>query len=374
MNILRIGRNVTIIAFLFSLLFHISSILYIFSQKTHRYIPEEIDHNQQQVPQALQSSSVKTPADRQEWAATQARAGNFGAPVFFEETKEDPEDSSSFAESTETESMQQAPEIAEKEIDTPASEQTEEINPETETIAEKIENEMVQTTMPSMGIIQHNSPVSVAAISPLQSQAPKPTSSFAPTSPKGYEGHGKASVSAKATTDTSADKQKKAPQSQTKQPQQNPFAQTPRTSSFAKATANKSKPPITLAELTQGFLHQRKEQSGTYGISMMGMKRGIPSEEQMKYERYLQKLSWCIQNSFRINSHKQPAPANVTEPHIFFSLNRDGILQQLSIKKSSGNMYVDQYILSIFRDASTSFPPVPSYLTDDPFSITCIVS
>lgn len=332
MNLIRIGRNVTIIAFLLSLLFHMSSILYIFSQKTQRYIPAEINQNQQQISQTLQqSSSVKTPADRQEWVETHARAGNFGAPVFFEDLQENPEDSSPFTESTEPESIDTSPEISEKEIDTPASEQTEKIVPEAETIAEKIEEEAVQTAMPSMGMVEHNAPVNLATISPLQSQAPKQV-------------------------------QKKASKPKT----------TPQSNSFK--TKSTAKPPITLAELTNGFLHQRKEQSGTYGISMMGMKRGIPSEEQMKYERYLQKLSWCIQNSFRINSHKQPAAANVTEPHIFFSLNRDGIMQQLSIKKSSGNMYVDQYILSIFRDASTSFPPVPSYLTDDPFSITCVVS
>jgi hypothetical protein len=106
---------------------------------------------------------------------------------------------------------------------------------------------------------------------------------------------------------------------------------------------------------------------------MLGMKRGIPSDEQMKYERYLQKLSWCLQNSFNIHKHQTPCKSADTEIHLFFSLNRDGILQQLHIKKSSRNKLLDDFVVFVFREASVSFPPVPGYLPDDPFQLTCII-
>jgi hypothetical protein len=106
---------------------------------------------------------------------------------------------------------------------------------------------------------------------------------------------------------------------------------------------------------------------------MLGMKRGIPSDEQMKYERYLQKLSWCLQNSFNINEGKTPRTSADTEIHLFFSLNRDGILQQLTLKKSSGSKLLDDFVIFVFQEASQSFPPVPSYLPDNPFQLTCII-
>jgi len=289
------------------------------------------------------------------WVETRARAGNFGAPVLFEDLPEQglnekAPDLSDFVETKTKEPEQiKSPELEENITNTQEDVPEIKSKQETEKLIEPEQQPLntINKSLETNGVVLN-------------------------TTPSTYV---KASDSAKATSDTTADKPQPPVTAKIKTP--TPSSSASRSSNaFSKAPAkeNAIKPPITLAQLTQGFLHHRKEQSGSYGISMLGIKRGIPSEEQMRYERYLQKLVWCLQNSFNINRYKQPAISSDAPVHVFFSLDRDGILQQLSIKKSSGNMYIDQFVLFIFQDASSSFPPVPSYLTDNPFSMTCVVS
>lgn len=133
------------------------------------------------------------------------------------------------------------------------------------------------------------------------------------------------------------------------------------------------KPPITLAQLTQGFLNHVKNE-GTHAIHMLGKKSGTPSDEQMKYERYLQKLSWCLQNSFNIYNDRFPTAAKMDDTaQILLSLNKDGTMRHCRVSKTSGSRDLDHFIIFIFNDASSSFPPVPQYLPHDPFTINYVI-
>ncbi|HEB41779.1 MAG TPA: hypothetical protein ENI08_02035 [Candidatus Dependentiae bacterium] len=131
--------------------------------------------------------------------------------------------------------------------------------------------------------------------------------------------------------------------------------------------------PLTLAQLTKGFLEHIKDE-GKDRITMIGQKGGTPTAEQLKHERYIEKLSWCLQNSFKINRDKFP----VTEPvkttvRVFLALNQNGTVKELGIVESSGNRLLDQFTHYIFRDASSSFPPVPQYLPHNPYKIIYII-
>lgn len=133
------------------------------------------------------------------------------------------------------------------------------------------------------------------------------------------------------------------------------------------------KPPLTLAQLSQGFLNHVK-QEGSHAIHMLGKKNGTPTDEQIKYERYLQKLSWCLQNSFNIHNDRFPTSASIEDTiQVLLALNKDGSMKNCRISKTSGNRDLDYFTLFIFNDASTSFPPVPEYLPHDPFTITYII-
>lgn len=289
------------------------------------------------------------------WVETRARAGNFGAPVLFEDVPENTSQEDLSEQALNEETL----DLAESHLIETTTKEPEHIkSPELE---ENITN--TQEDVPEIQSLQKEEKITETEQLPLNMVN------------KAIETNNV--VFNAATQPQPPVTAQKATPRRTPQPQLSPPKKPsprPSTAQTKPDAFSNPKPPITLAQLTQGFLHHRKEQSGSYGISMLGIKRGIPSEEQMRYERYLQKLVWCLQNSFNINRYKQPAISSDAPVHVFFSLNRDGILQHLSIKKSSGNMYIDQFVLFIFQDASSSFPPVPSYLTDNPFSMTCVVS
>jgi hypothetical protein len=149
--------------------------------------------------------------------------------------------------------------------------------------------------------------------------------------------------------------------------------------SFSEGGAKAGKPIAmtkktpSLAQLTQGVLNYVKDE-GQYAVSMIGKKGGVPSDEQMKYERFLQKLSHCLQTAFSINNDKFPqCDPSVNSIEIFLALNKDGTLHNLRLVKTSGDPRVDAFMMFAFRDASSSFPTVPHYLPHNPFSITYVI-
>src|SRR3990172_466119 len=321
MNIIRVSRNVTIIALLLSLLFHVGTILYVFMQQTGNPLSSHIE--QQEQAEELKNLTTHDP-----WVETKARAGNFGSPVFFRDEPET-QQQSSFAEATADTSKGTPAETEEEqsfEQRVPALQDS----PDTD---ETLPEEEFQVPL-AQDITVKN------AISMRESVQAQPTPSVRKRAP-----HKKRTQTKKRSSQ-----------------QNNPIAPT-----------GAQKPPLSLAQLTQGFLHHLEE-GGTYGVSMIGKKNGIPSEDQLKYERYLQKLGWCLQNSYNINNDRCPAVAQDTIAHILLVLNRDGTMKHLNVAKSSGNIHLDQFTLFVFRDASTSFPPLPQYLPDDPFAITYVIS
>jgi hypothetical protein len=152
-----------------------------------------------------------------------------------------------------------------------------------------------------------------------------------------------------------------------------PEIKLPAKKSLPQKAAAAPKPPLTLSQLSQGFLNHVKDE-GKHAIHMLGKKSGTPSDEQIKYERYLQKLSWCLQNSFTIHDNRIPTRAIMkNDAHVRLMLNKDGSLKSCYVSQTSGDINLDHFITFIFKDASTSFPPVPEYLPHDPFAITYII-
>jgi len=131
--------------------------------------------------------------------------------------------------------------------------------------------------------------------------------------------------------------------------------------------------PLTLAQLTKGFLEHMKDK-GNHRITTIGQEGRTTTAEQLKHERYVEKVSWCLQNSFKINSNKFPTTESVKAiVKVYLALNQNGTVKELKIIKSSGDRLLDQFVHYIFRDASSSFPPVPHYFSHNPYAITYII-
>jgi outer membrane biosynthesis protein TonB len=307
-------KKIIFLAFLLSLLFHFSGLFYVTLSSSSQAAQ---DKQNQPEPQ----KQINKQKQHNEWVEAKARAGNFGTPVFFQDEFE-PEQSeiqSSFAESSGGHSK--------------ATDDKQEViknKPE-----ENLEEEKQQET-----ITQKES---------------------TPTTPAPQQ-----------TSFTTQDSQPK-PIQPTKQAPARPRPSQPKIFSQTQKPLAAPKPPLTLAQLSQGFLNHVKHE-GNHAVHMLGKKSGRPTDEQIKYERYLQKLSWCLQNSFNIHNDRFPRSANNDDSvQVLLALNKDGSLKDCRVSKTSGNRDLDYFTLFIFKDASTSFPPVPEYLPHDPFAINYII-
>jgi TonB family protein len=112
--------------------------------------------------------------------------------------------------------------------------------------------------------------------------------------------------------------------------------------------------------------------NGTDSSTMLGKKGIIPTDEQLKHQRYAEKISWCLQQSFKQN-HARLADYHQAVVEVYLALNKNGSINQVSIAKSSGKPRVDQFVLFTFQDAQSSFPPVPEYFHEDPYKIVYII-
>jgi len=122
-----------------------------------------------------------------------------------------------------------------------------------------------------------------------------------------------------------------------------------------------AKKQLTLADITKGFLHQI-ENEGNNTIKADGDPNKLPTDEQLKHERYIQRLIWCLQNSLKINRRYIQGVPEAKDPEIFMALSEKGKLEEIRIVKTSTNQELDRFMLFIFKDASSAFPPVPQYL------------
>jgi outer membrane biosynthesis protein TonB len=313
------SKKIIILAFLLSLLFHVGSLVYVTLQKPQQSPALPLSNPDEILQQ-------KNKQQNNEWVEAKARAGNFGTPVFFQDEFE--------------------PAAAEAMADRPSFDEASEDRPELIEDTTKEKEQLPKKEKITESIIPEEK---------KEITKDKPTATIQDTEIKPAPS-------------------KKIIQQKTTPPK--PHAQNPKQLA---APVRRSlgeggpKPPLTLAQLSQGFLNHVKDE-GKHAIHMLGKKGGTPSDEQIKYERYLQKLSWCLQNSFNINNDRFPRSASGDDSlQVLLALNKDGSLKDCRISKTSGNRDLDFFTLFIFKDASTSFPPVPQYLPHDPFAINYII-
>jgi hypothetical protein len=142
----------------------------------------------------------------------------------------------------------------------------------------------------------------------------------------------------------------------------------PKKSAVRKVVQQKTLPSV--AAMAQGFLEQIKE-NGTSAITMLSKNQGVPSQMQLQHERYLEKLFWHLQKTFRNNENKIPRITNNRTMNIHFALDKNGMLKQINVMGTSdNNIQFDNAIVLLFKEASQGFPPVPRALPHEPYEMT----
>lgn len=131
------------------------------------------------------------------------------------------------------------------------------------------------------------------------------------------------------------------------------------------------KKKITLAHITNRVLEQMaQDQSGDEGASgaagaamdVRSKRRGAASMQQIMFVNYCKKILSCIVTSYRIHKHNAPRCEQTRMACIKLAITKDGGIYSLAIVQSSGNAALDHFMLALFQDASSSFPPVPTAL------------
>ncbi len=137
------------------------------------------------------------------------------------------------------------------------------------------------------------------------------------------------------------------------------------------ATTQISSPPTpakstpTLAQLAQGFVEHLQQAD----MAVRSDSKGVASIDQIKHLNYCQKIIGCVVNSYKIHNHTAPKSALTHRARIHLALNKNGSIAQLTLQESSGDVSIDRFLLDIFQDASSSFPPVPAALKENPYTL-----
>lgn len=139
--------------------------------------------------------------------------------------------------------------------------------------------------------------------------------------------------------------------------------------------ASPIKRTMTFADLAKGFIESFKNE-GEDWFERAGNENIRPSQKELKYLSYYQKLAWHLQNVCRFSTfdyNPQRHPSHL-EIELALTINREGKLTSVKMTRGSGSDDFNFFALNIFK-APYEYPPIPQHLPEDsitiPFLITC---
>jgi outer membrane biosynthesis protein TonB len=139
-------------------------------------------------------------------------------------------------------------------------------------------------------------------------------------------------------------------------------------------TDEQKKAAQQLATLSRGYLDQIKTQGNNLVTLVGGDTSKLPTALQLQYVRYWAKLQWSLQNSLYANTDRYPSTKQLRcQMRVLCSVKRDGAIQELKILDSSGDNQFDTFIYYSFEQAASSFPPLPAFITQDPYPMVWII-
>lgn len=139
--------------------------------------------------------------------------------------------------------------------------------------------------------------------------------------------------------------------------------------------ASPIKRTMTFADLAKGFIESFKNE-GEDWLERAGNENIRPSQKELKYLSYYQKLAWHLQNVCRFSTfdyNPQYHPSHL-EIELALTINREGKLTSVKMTRGSGSDDFNFFALNIFK-TPYEYPPIPQHLPEEsitiPFLITC---
>ena len=120
----------------------------------------------------------------------------------------------------------------------------------------------------------------------------------------------------------------------------------------------------TLAQLATGFMQHMAQESP---MAVKSNTSGIASREQIMHLNYCHKIIECLSNSYKICRSQAPHYNQSQRACIQLAVNKNGSINKVTILQTTGSIQLDTFLVNLFKDAATSFPPVPDGLKSDPY-------
>ncbi len=130
----------------------------------------------------------------------------------------------------------------------------------------------------------------------------------------------------------------------------------------AQEKAKKQQAQKIMAGITRGYLDQLQNEGNDLVQTIGGDPNKKPTAQQLKEQQYVAKVIWCLQNARSILSPLVLKERQDMTIFITLILDQNGKKIDLKLTRSSGNPTVDDYFMKLFEYASSSFPPLPSYI------------
>jgi hypothetical protein len=127
---------------------------------------------------------------------------------------------------------------------------------------------------------------------------------------------------------------------------------------------NQKSKSISLADLTQQYMQKISasiDAASGYGSFRVegNAQYGHPSAYQIALERYVAKMCKEIETSYRISTNQSLRSTQHKPFNLLVELSANGSISTMYPYPSSENVRIDEFAMSVFRSASTSFPKLP---------------
>ncbi len=130
----------------------------------------------------------------------------------------------------------------------------------------------------------------------------------------------------------------------------------------AQERAKKQQAQKIMAGIARNYIDQLQNNGSDLVQTVGGDPNKKPTAQQLKEQQYVAKIIWCLQNARSILSPLTLTERLETTIYITLILDQNGKKIDLKITRSSGNRAIDDYFMKLFEYASSSFPPLPSYI------------
>ena len=133
-------------------------------------------------------------------------------------------------------------------------------------------------------------------------------------------------------------------------------------------SASPVKKQLTLADLAEGFINTLNR-GGQDWLDREGNENIRPDFKELKYQSYIQKVIWYMQNEWRATQGKLNTQVNGEYVlSVIITFLKDGKVGNVHVVQPSGYAHLDEFLVRGIRNAGP-YPPLPNHFNTNTFDL-----